>query len=99
MTSRDDLGETLCLQRESRKILLGRGGRTVESWPMSELTEVVGWVEGGRIFLRLDFGQRELNFWQPIRSQKREQLKAQLENLLNSSSIPLKIRWSSKGLS
>lgn len=91
--------ETLCLQRESRKILLGRGGRTVESWPMSELTEVVGWVEGGRIFLRLDFGQRELNFWQPIRSQKREQLKAQLENLLNSSSIPLKIRWSSKGLS
>lgn len=88
--------ESLCFQRESRKILLGRGGRTVESWPMSQLEEILSWEEGGRIFLRLDFGSRELNLWQPIRSQKLHQLQTQLEELLKSSSLPLTIRWSTR---
>ncbi|MBS2039578.1 hypothetical protein JST97_31615 [bacterium] len=73
--------EELCFQEESRKVLLGRQGRTVASWSLGDLVEVRSWEEAGRIFLRLAFADRELDFWQPIRNQNQQKLRAQVEHL------------------
>ncbi len=88
------LRESLCFQREARQILLSRQGQDPETFRMGDLVVMRAWEENDRIYLRLDFGLRELDFWQPVTPESRDTVRAIVERLLKTTQVPHSCEWS-----
>ena len=85
--------QSICFQRESRRVLWMEGERVARNHPFASIIELLGEEQQQELFLVLVVGQRRWAFRQPLTPENLVLARRALEGLLRSHQIPFRFSW------